>query len=124
MWEGVKAGQHILAVQDSLGGNSKTVMIANVSPSTHNIGETLSTLRFAQRAKRMGNRAHVNEDMHGNVEMLRAEVTRLKMQLTKLKANQMGTVCTCACISFAVISLRLSQHLLGLNFQATIKQQK
>lgn len=70
------------ALQDSLGGNSKTVMIANVSPSTHNIGETLSTLRFAQRAKRMGNRAHVNEDVAGDTAMLRREIARLKQQLS------------------------------------------
>jgi len=38
-------------LRDSLGGNSKTVIIANVSPSTVNLGETLSTLEFAKRAK-------------------------------------------------------------------------
>ena len=46
-----------LPSQDSLGGNSKTVMIANVSPTTRNYGETLSTLRFAQRAKHIRNKA-------------------------------------------------------------------
>ena len=38
-------------LRDSLGGNSKTVIIANISPSVLNVGETLSTLKFAQRAK-------------------------------------------------------------------------
>lgn len=67
--------------QDSLGGNSKTVMIANISPSTHNITETQSTLRFAQRAKKMGNRAVVNENAAGDVDALRREVLRLKQEL-------------------------------------------
>ena len=38
-------------LRDSLGGNSKTVIIANISPSSINQGETLSTLEFAKRAK-------------------------------------------------------------------------
>lgn len=68
-------------MQDSLGGNSKTVMIANISPSTLNITETQSTLRFAQRAKRMGNKAMVNEDTTGDAEVLRRELARVKRQL-------------------------------------------
>ena len=45
-----------VAVQDSLGGNSKTFMIANVSMSSTSLAETLSTLRFAQRAKDIRNK--------------------------------------------------------------------
>jgi hypothetical protein len=70
-----------ILTQDSLGGNSKTVMIANISPSAHNIAETQSTLRFAQRAKKMGNRAIVNENTMGDNEILRKEVVRLKRKL-------------------------------------------
>lgn len=40
-------------VQDSLGGNSKTVMIANISPALANSAETINTLRFAREAKRV-----------------------------------------------------------------------
>jgi hypothetical protein len=61
-------------------------MIANVSPSITNIAETVSTLRFAQRAKRMGNKAMVNEDTTGDAEVLRRELARLKRQLA---------ACTC-----------------------------
>ena len=43
-------------LQDSLGGNSKTMMIANVSPALTNMAETLSTLRFAQRTKHIKNK--------------------------------------------------------------------
>ena len=69
-------------VQESLGGNSKTIMVANISPSSSNLAETLSTLRFAQRAKSIKNKARVNEDTLGDVSMLQAEIARLKEELT------------------------------------------
>ena len=43
------------SVQDSLGGNSKTMMIANISPASPNLADTHSTLRFAQRVKAIRN---------------------------------------------------------------------
>lgn len=49
-------------LQDSLGGNTKTVMIAAISPSDFNYDETLSTLRYASRAKSIQNKPRVNED--------------------------------------------------------------
>ena len=49
-------------LQDSLGGNSKTLMFANVGPAEYNYDETLSTLRYANRAKNIKNHAKVNED--------------------------------------------------------------
>ena len=49
-------------LQDSLGGNTKTVMIAAVSPADYNYEETLSTLRYAARAKAIKNKPRVNED--------------------------------------------------------------
>lgn len=49
-------------LQDSLGGNAKTVMIATISPAASNYEESLSTLRYAERAKRIQNRPRVNED--------------------------------------------------------------
>ena len=48
--------------QDSLGGNARTMMIACISPSDTNFEETLSTLRYADRAKRIKNQPKVNED--------------------------------------------------------------
>ena len=44
-----------VAAQDSLGGNSKTMMIANISPASPNLADTHSTLRFAQRVKAIRN---------------------------------------------------------------------
>jgi len=49
-------------LQDSLGGNTKTVMIACVSPAEDNYDETLSTLRYANRAKNIKNKAKINMD--------------------------------------------------------------
>jgi hypothetical protein len=49
-------------LQDSLGGNTKTVMIAALSPADYNYEETLSTLRYASRAKSIKNKPVINED--------------------------------------------------------------
>ncbi|NWZ21347.1 KIF15 protein, partial [Asarcornis scutulata] len=71
-------------LRDSLGGNAKTFIIANVHPGSRCFGETLSTLNFAQRAKLIKNKAVVNEDTQGNVNQLQAEVKKLKEQLAQL----------------------------------------
>ncbi|NWS70265.1 KIF15 protein, partial [Crotophaga sulcirostris] len=71
-------------LRDSLGGNAKTCIIANVHPGSRSFGETLSTLNFAQRAKLIKNKAVVNEDTQGNVSQLQAEVKKLKEQLAQL----------------------------------------
>ena len=49
-------------LKDSLGGNSKTLMICTLNPHMSAIRETLSTLKFAQRAKMIKNKAIVNEE--------------------------------------------------------------
>jgi kinesin family protein 3/17 len=49
-------------LQDSLGGNTKTVMIAAIGPADYNHEETISTLRFANRAKNIKNKPKINED--------------------------------------------------------------
>ncbi|XP_019396959.1 PREDICTED: kinesin-like protein KIF17 isoform X1 [Crocodylus porosus] len=49
-------------LQDSLGGNTKTLMVACVSPADNNYDETLSTLRYANRAKNIKNKPRINED--------------------------------------------------------------
>lgn len=68
--------------QDNLGGNSKTVMVATISPAADNYEETLSTLRYADRAKRIVNHAVVNEDPNARIiRELRQEVETLKEML-------------------------------------------
>ena len=59
-------------VTDSLGGNSLTVMIACVSPADSNMEETLSTMRYADRARKIKNKPIINRDPHA------AEILRLK----------------------------------------------
>lgn len=50
-------------LQNSLGGNSRTAMIACIAPDAANQDQTLSTLRYADQAKRITNKAHVNQDL-------------------------------------------------------------
>ncbi|XP_037681013.1 kinesin-like protein KIF14 [Choloepus didactylus] len=69
-------------LKESLGGNSKTAMIATISPAASNIDETLSTLRYAQQARLIVNIAKVNEDV--NAKLIR----ELKAEIEKLKAAQ------------------------------------
>ncbi|XP_075682713.1 kinesin-like protein KIF13A isoform X4 [Rhinoderma darwinii] len=74
-------------LKDNLGGNSKTAMIATISPSGDNYEETLSTLRYADRAKRIVNHAVVNEDPNARViRELREEVEKLKEQLSQAES--------------------------------------
>ena len=68
-------------LKDSLGGNSRTTVIATIDPSSSSFGESLTTLKFAQRAKRVQNQPVVNEDMSSDVQALKAEIVRLRAQL-------------------------------------------
>ncbi|KAJ4978735.1 hypothetical protein NE237_009515 [Protea cynaroides] len=72
-------------LQDSLGGNSKTSIIANISPSNCCSLETLSTLKFAQRAKFIKNNAIVNEDASGDVIAMRMQIQQLKKEVSRLR---------------------------------------
>lgn len=69
-------------LQDSLGGNSKTVMCATISSSETNYVETISTLRYAGRAKSIQNRTHVNEEpKDALLRHFQEEIEELKRQL-------------------------------------------
>ncbi|KAG1654163.1 Kinesin-like protein KIF16B [Nymphon striatum] len=70
-------------LKDSLGGNSKTIMIATVSPADINYGESLNTLRYANRAKNIINKPTINEDPNVKlIRELRAEIAKLKSILS------------------------------------------
>lgn len=75
-------------LRDSLGGNSKTLIIANISPNSNSFGETLSTLKFAQRAKLIKNKAIINEDSAGTVAILKEEIKRLKQLLARQQISE------------------------------------
>uniref|UniRef100_A0A3B5MJW4 Kinesin family member 21B n=1 Tax=Xiphophorus couchianus TaxID=32473 RepID=A0A3B5MJW4_9TELE len=76
-------------LQDSLGGNSHTVMIACVSPSDRDFMETLNTLKYANRARNIKNKVVVNQDKTSQqINALRAEVARLQMELMEYKAGK------------------------------------
>jgi len=68
-----------------LGGNTKTVMIAAVSPADYNYEETLSTLRYAARAKAIKNKPVVNEDpKDALLKEYEEEIKKLKIMLAKM----------------------------------------
>ncbi|XP_048039068.1 kinesin-like protein KIF14 [Megalobrama amblycephala] len=72
-------------LKESLGGNSKTAMIATLSPAASSMDESLSTLRYAQQARMIINIAKVNEDT--NAKLIR----ELKAEVEKLRAAQMSS---------------------------------
>jgi chromosome segregation ATPase len=72
-------------LRDSIGGNSKTVLIATVTPAETCLAETLSTLKFAQRAKMIKNIARLNEESIGSVVALQKEISLLKEKLSSFE---------------------------------------
>ncbi|XP_026533421.1 kinesin-like protein KIF21A isoform X4 [Notechis scutatus] len=76
-------------LQDSLGGNSQTVMIACVSPSDRDFMETLNTLKYANRARNIKNKVMVNQDRASQqINALRSEITRLQLELMEYKTGK------------------------------------
>ena len=70
-------------LQDSLGGNTKTLMVAAISPADNNYDETLSTLRYANRAKNIKNKAIINEDpKDALLRQYQEEIDQLKALLS------------------------------------------
>ncbi|GAB2295661.1 Belongs to the TRAFAC class myosin-kinesin ATPase super [Dionaea muscipula] len=74
-------------LQESLGGNAKLAMICAISPAQSCKSETISTLRFAQRAKAIKNKAVVNEVVEDDVNVLRDMIRQLKDELLRMKSN-------------------------------------
>ncbi|UYV79548.1 unc-104 [Cordylochernes scorpioides] len=80
-------------LRENLGGNSKTAMIAAISPADINYEETLSTLRYADRAKQIMCRAVVNEDANAKlIRELKEEIAHLKALLLAEGINLNGSV--------------------------------
>lgn len=80
-------------LQQSLGGNSLTCMIATVSPASFNTDETLSTLQYANRAKNIKNETHRNENVQERIiRQLREEIDKLKAELAAARGRASGEV--------------------------------
>jgi len=94
---------------DSLGGNSKTIMVANIGPASYNYDESLTTLRYANRAKNIKNKPRVNEDpKDALLREYQMEIARLKVGgLYCLLASSNGVlVCDTTGSLFFVITVR------------------
>ncbi|XP_046878815.1 kinesin-like protein KIF21A isoform X3 [Hypomesus transpacificus] len=76
-------------LQDSLGGNSQTVMIACISPSDRDFMETLNSLKYANRARNIKNKVMVNQDKASQqISALRTEIARLQMELMEYRTGK------------------------------------
>ncbi|GAB6025282.1 Kinesin-like protein kif3b [Chamberlinius hualienensis] len=76
-------------LQDSLGGNAKTIMVANIGPASYNYEETLTTLRYSNRAKNIKNKPKINEDPKDTLlREFQQEIAKLKAQLVAKGGNQ------------------------------------
>ncbi|ROT78779.1 putative kinesin-like protein KIF21A isoform X2 [Penaeus vannamei] len=76
-------------LQDSLGGNSRTLMIACVSPSDTDFMETLNTLKYANRARNIKNKIMVNQDKASKaIAILRQEIQQLKLELMEYQQGK------------------------------------
>ncbi|XP_030556916.1 kinesin-like protein KIF21A isoform X1 [Drosophila novamexicana] len=76
-------------LQDSLGGNSQTLMIACISPSDRDFMETLNTLKYANRARNIKNKVQINQDQSSRtISLLRREVAALQLELLEYKQGK------------------------------------
>ncbi|XP_038187799.1 stAR-related lipid transfer protein 9 isoform X2 [Arvicola amphibius] len=80
-------------LKESLGGNSRTIMVATVSPAHTSYSETMSTLRYASNAKNIINRPQVNEDASVKlIRELREEIDRLKAMLLNFELRNIRSL--------------------------------
>jgi len=76
-------------LQDSLGGNSQTVMIACVSPSDRDFMETLNTLKYVNRARNIKNRVTINQDKSSRtIALLQQQIQQLELELREYKQGK------------------------------------
>lgn len=76
-------------LQDSLGGNSQTCMIACISPSDRDFMETLNTLKYANRARNIKNKVQLNQDQSSRtITQLRREIAALQLELLEYRQGK------------------------------------
>jgi hypothetical protein len=99
-------------LKESLGGNAKTIMLACVSPADVNYEETLSTLKYAARAKNIVNKAIVNEDSNAAlIRNLRDEIESLKSKLTEVQLTTSPAVILPANSEIEKLRLELEEEM-------------
>ncbi|KAJ8607170.1 hypothetical protein CTAYLR_007347 [Chrysophaeum taylorii] len=112
-------------LQDSLGGNTKTVMCANCGPAGYNYDETISTLRYANRAKNIKNKPKINEDpKDAMLREFQDEIKRLKDQLAAQQptpATSGPTTTTAAVAEAKVVRERVVEKLVEVEKIVEIK---
>ncbi|KAK2579122.1 hypothetical protein KPH14_001293 [Odynerus spinipes] len=102
-------------LQDSLGGNSMTLMIACVSPADYNLDETLSTLRYADRARKIKNKPIVNQDPAvAEINRLNELVQKLRLALLHQETQQ---TCSSDCQELHTKTEQLQQKIRDLTEQ-------
>eukprot|EP00397_Hematodinium_sp_SG-2012_P003389 GEMP01003397.1.p1 GENE.GEMP01003397.1~~GEMP01003397.1.p1 ORF type:complete len:820 (+),score=149.34 GEMP01003397.1:289-2748(+) len=79
-------------LQESLGGNSKTSLIVTCSPALYNEAETMSTLRFGQRAKMIKNKAQVNQERSAEELQIALDAANRKINNMRLQIQQLASV--------------------------------
>jgi hypothetical protein len=106
-------------LQDALGGNSRTVLIATVSPTLHCAEESISTLKFADRASHVRLKIKVNELLDDAALLARAnrEIQRLK-RLLKKHSSQQVRACLRVCVVRACMPARLRARVCGLHVRS------
>ncbi|KAI2799311.1 cerebellar granular layer structural organization [Blomia tropicalis] len=93
-------------LKDCFGGNSRTSMIANISPSRTHIDETLSTLRYASTAQKVVNIVHINEDpkmkiinsLLRQISFLKKEVEKPENSDDSEKDSSLESICSSKCV--------------------------
>lgn len=76
-------------LQDSLGGNSQTLMIACVAPSDRDFLETLNTLKYANRARNIKNKVVVNQDSaSAQIQKMHETIQKLQLELMQFKQGR------------------------------------
>nr|CAH7730776.1 unnamed protein product [Callosobruchus chinensis] len=75
-------------LQDSLGGNSLTAMIAMISPNVLDYEESLYTLMYADRVKHIQNRVHINTEKQSLIDSLESKIAELRLQLEELTVSE------------------------------------
>lgn len=106
-------------LRESLGGNSKTTLLIACSPHLYNLEETISTLRFGQRAKSIKNQVKINA--HRSVTELEMIVTKLQAEVTRLRAysktleQELTTRCPNETIDFQALQEKAWKNLKGEN---------